>query len=106
MDGIISSPESFGGPKQQLWNKHESNTPRTRVLAILQVKLTPPALIVSSPDLFRVPQEYADLQNPFRNKEPRDHPGPTYPWILFVAYPTLKVTQWYLLSTDFLKHVI
>lgn len=27
----------------------------------------------------------------------RDNPGPTYPWILLVAYPTLKVTQWYLL---------
>ncbi len=22
-----------------------------------------------------------------------DDPGPTYPWILLVAYPTLKVTQ-------------
>ncbi len=35
------------------------------VLAVPQVKLTPPALIVSSPDLSRVYQEYVNLQDVF-----------------------------------------
>ncbi len=65
MARIILSYEFFGGPKRQLWNQHESNTPRTRVLTVPQVKLTPPALVVSSPDLSRVSQEYVDLQDVF-----------------------------------------
>ncbi len=55
----------FGGLNDNSGNQHESNTPRTKVLAVPQVKLTPPALIVSSPDLSRVPQEYVDLQDVF-----------------------------------------